>query len=248
MRLQDSTLVILDCGTGMRNLGLALQGGEFGQGQGAATFLLSHAHWDHIQGFPFFVPFYTPGNRFTIYGGRQPRRPGGDAGGADGRPVLPGPELKNMGAAIEMRPGPGGESFAIGRARVTAARNPHGTTSALAFRIEDGERVVVYASDAGYGPEGPSPEALALYAGADLLIHDCTYTPEDRARADGRGLSSLDDALDAAVRAQVKRLALFHYDQDYSDHDVDQLIARGRRRLAEQRAPAASRCSAPPRA
>jgi ribonuclease BN (tRNA processing enzyme) len=64
-----------------------------------------------------------------------------------------------------------------------------------------------------------------------LLIHDCTFTPEDRLQRVSRGLSSLDDAVEAAVRADVKRLALFHYDQDYSDDDVDQLVVRGRRQL-----------------
>src|ERR671928_1157664 len=69
VRLSDGSLVVLDCGTGARNLGLQLLTGPFGQGQGRATFLLSHAHWDHIQGFPFFGPFYVAGNAFTIYGG-----------------------------------------------------------------------------------------------------------------------------------------------------------------------------------
>src|SRR5687768_12120087 len=69
VKLDDGSLVILDCGTGARNLGLSLMAGDFGQGRGRATMLLSHAHWDHIQGFPFFVPFYVGGNVFTVYGG-----------------------------------------------------------------------------------------------------------------------------------------------------------------------------------
>ncbi len=119
----------------------------------------------------------------------------------------------------------------VGRATVRARFLPHGPTTALAFRIEDEGRALVYASDAGYGSEGPSAEALALFDGADLLVHDSTYTPEDRAGRLARGLSSLDNAVDCAARAGVKKLALFHYDQDYSDHDVDQLVARGRREL-----------------
>jgi len=66
------------------------------------------------------------------------------------------------------------------------------------------------------------------------LIHDSTFTPEDRALRIARGLSSLEDAVECAVRADVKRLALFHYDQDYSDHQVDQLVARGRRLLDDR--------------
>ena len=94
--------------------------------------------------------------------------------------------------------------------------------------------MLVYASDAGYGPEGPSPEALALYAGADLLIHDASFSPEDRAAYPDRGLSSSEEAIDAALRARARRLALFHYDQDYSDHDIDQLLDRGRRQLRDR--------------
>jgi ribonuclease BN (tRNA processing enzyme) len=101
----------------------------------------------------------------------------------------------------------------------------------MAFRIEADGKTLVYASDVGYETSGPPDDTIAIYRGADLLIHDCTFTPEDRAERMSRGLSSLDDAVEAAVRAQAKKLALFHYDQDYSDHDVDELVARGRRQL-----------------
>jgi phosphoribosyl 1,2-cyclic phosphodiesterase len=236
VRLGGGALVVLDCGTGARNLGLQLLGGPFGQGQGRAAFLLSHAHWDHIQGFPFFGPFYVAGNAFTIHGG--------DRGsleaileGQMAAQYFPVQTIKNMGAQIEMRAVVPGQPFAVAGATVRAHANPHGPTPALAFRIEDAGRVLAYASDAGYGQDGPSAGAIALCQGADLLIHDSTFTPEDRALRIARGLSSLEDAVECAVRAQVKKLALFHYDQDYSDHQVDQLVARGRRMLDERGAP-----------
>jgi phosphoribosyl 1,2-cyclic phosphodiesterase len=238
VRLGGGELVILDCGTGARNLGLSLLGSDFGQGRGRATFLLSHAHWDHIQGFPFFVPFYTPGNRFTIFGGaRSPALLEEVLEGQMAAQYFPVQTIKNMSATLETRAVPEGKSFVVGGAKVRACANPHGPTTALAFRIEDAGKVLAYASDVGYGPQGPSEEALSIYEDADLLIHDATYTPEDHTPRVHRGLSSLDDAIDAAVRAKVKRLALFHYDQDYTDHDVDQLLARGRRRLRESGAP-----------
>ena len=68
LRPSGGGLIVLDCGTGARNLGMSLMDGPFGQGRGEASILLSHAHWDHIQGFPFFVPLYQPGNRFQIFG------------------------------------------------------------------------------------------------------------------------------------------------------------------------------------
>jgi phosphoribosyl 1,2-cyclic phosphodiesterase len=235
VKLAGGDLVVLDCGTGARNLGLQLLAGPFGAGQGRATFLLSHAHWDHIQGFPFFGPFYVTGNSFAIYGG--------DRGAESLEHILEGQmaaqyfpvqTIKNMSAHIELRAVVPGQSWPVGAAQVSAHANPHGPTPAFAYRIEDAGRVLAYASDAGYGREGPSEGALAIYRGADLLIHDSTFTPEDRAQRIARGLSSLEDAVECAVRAGVKKLALFHYDQDYSDREVEQLTARGRRMLDER--------------
>jgi phosphoribosyl 1,2-cyclic phosphodiesterase len=234
VRLASQELLILDCGTGARNLGLALKSGPFGAGAGRGAILLSHPHWDHIQGFPFFAPFYVPGNVFSVYGSSaMPASLEEILEGQMAPQYFPVQSFRNMGANLEMREVPIGRPFAVGAAQVEACENPHGGTSVLAFRIEEAGRSVVYASDAGYGPEGPSAAALTLYRHADLLIHDATYTPEDRRARPHRGLASVDEAALAAVRAGARRLALFHYDQDYADVDVDALVARGRQRLDE---------------
>jgi len=235
VRLGDGEIIVIDCGTGARNLGIALLAAAFGKGKGSATVLLSHAHWDHIQGFPFFGPFYVPGNHFTVVGGSHSsellERVLERQMAAQFFPVQ---SYRNMGAELKMRAVSEDREVRVGKARITAHPNPHGPTEVLAYRIEADGKVLVYASDVGYDKGGPPPETVAVYRGADLLIHDCTFTPEDRAERVTRGLSSLDDAVEAALRAEVKRLALFHYDQDYSDHDVDELVARGRR-LLDQR-------------
>ena len=228
-------LIILDCGTGARNLGIGLMEGPFGQGRGEASILLSHAHWDHIQGFPFFVPLYQPGNRFHIFGGAESSSMlEGILEGQMAPQYFPVQTLKNMGASIDIVAIAEGKPCEVERCQVRARMNPHGRAGALAFRIDEGGRSVVYASDAGYPASGPPAESLELYRGADVLIHDSTYTPEDKKRYADRVYSSVEDAVGAAVAAKVKKLVLFHYDQDYSDADVDALCARGRRLLDER--------------
>jgi ribonuclease BN (tRNA processing enzyme) len=142
--------------------------------------------------------------------------------------------LKNMGASIDISAITEGAPVTVEGCRVLARTNPHGRAGALAFRIEEAGKAVVYASDAGYPASGPPASSVELYRGADVLIHDSTYTPEDRGRYLDRGFSSVDDAVAAAVVARVRRLVLFHYDQDYGDADVDALCARARRLLDEQ--------------
>ena len=105
-----------------------------------------------------------------------------------------------MGASIDIVAIAEGEPFEVERCQVRARTNPHGRSGAMAFRIEDEGRVVVYASDAGYGAGGPPAASLELYRGADVLIHDSTYTPEDGRRYADRGFSSVEDAVGAADR------------------------------------------------
>jgi ribonuclease BN (tRNA processing enzyme) len=112
--------------------------------------------------------------------------------------------------------------------------NPHGGTGTLAWRVEADDRSVVWAPDAGYAAGAIPPGAVDFYRGADLLIHDATYTPEDWAERSDRGFSSIREAVDAAVLAGVRALALTHYDPDYSDERVDALAERARRLLDER--------------
>ncbi len=217
-------LIIIDLGTGLLGLGNSLLPGEFGKGAGRATLLLSHAHWDHIQGLGFFAPVFIPGNEFVLHGhAKSSSLLEGILEGQMNPNFSPLYTLRNLGAAFEVRALIPGESFEASGVRITGRPNPHGSTTALAFRIEEGDRSFVYASDVGYPDTGPTPEMLALYQGASVLLHDCTYTPEHQERRRNRGSSSYEDAADAAVRAGVAHLVMFHYDQDYTDADVDAL-------------------------
>jgi len=219
---ESGHLIIIDMGTGLMPLGNALLATELGRGQGQATILLSHAHWDHIQGLGFFAPVFIPGNSFTLWGhGKSSSMLEGILEGQMNPNFSPLYTLKNLGATFEVKAVSPGEPFTVGSVKVTGQPNPHGSTTALAFRLDEGDRSFVYASDVGYPDDGPSPEALALYRSATVLLHDTTYTPEHQTRRRNRGFSSYEDAAGAAVAAGARHLVMFHYDQDYSDDDVD---------------------------
>lgn len=223
-------LAIIDMGTGLMHLGNALMAGAFGKGAGRASILLSHTHWDHIQGLGFFAPVFIPGNQFTVWG------PGPRGSAENLEEILEGQmdpnfsplqTLKNFSATFEVKAAPMTGSFEAAGMTIRVREHAHGATTALAFRIEDAGRSFVYASDVGQpvADAPPSPEAVAFYRGADVLLHDTTYRPEDQVTRRNRGFSTYEDAAAAAAAAAVKRLVTFHYDQDYTDDDVDALVA-----------------------
>jgi len=229
-------LIIIDMGTGLMHLGNSLMAGAFGKGAGRASILLSHTHWDHIQGLGFFAPVFISGNQFTVWG----PGPYGSAGmleeileGQMDPNFSPLQSLKNFSAGFDVRAVEPGTAFEAEGLRVTAREHPHGATTALAFRIEENGRSFVYASDVGQAvPDAPPPaDAIAFYRDADVLLHDTTYRPADQETRRNRGFSTYEDAATVAAAAKVKRLVTFHYDQDYTDDDVDQLVASCRATL-----------------
>ncbi len=222
----DGKLVIIDMGTGLMHLGNALMAGDFGKGKGRAAILLSHTHWDHIQGLGFFPPVFIGGNQFTVWGpGGSPKVLEDILEGQMDPNFSPLQTLKNFSATFDVRAVVCGESFEAEGLSVTAREHPHGAAKALAFRIEEAGKTFVYASDVGYPESGPPPEAIAHYRGADVLLHDSTYRPEHQATRRNRGFSSYEEACHAAIAAKVKTLVTFHYDQDYTDDDVDEIVA-----------------------
>ena len=224
VRTSGGDLIIIDMGTGLMPLGNSLLPTAFGKGKGKATILLSHAHWDHIQGLGFFAPVFIPGNEFVLHGyAKSSSMLEGILEGQMNPNFSPLYTLKNLGATFDVRAVVPGKPFEVYGCQVTGWPNPHGSTTSLAFRIEEGDRSFVYASDAGYPDEGPSEGARALYRGASVLLHDTTYTPEHQERRRNRGFSSYVEAAKVAVEAGAGRLVMFHYDQDYSDGDVDAL-------------------------
>jgi phosphoribosyl 1,2-cyclic phosphodiesterase len=219
-------LVIVDMGTGLMHLGNALMAGAFGKGHGRAAILLSHTHWDHIQGLGFFAPVFIAGNHFDVFGpGGSPKVLEDILEGQMDPNFSPLQTLRNFSATFDVGVASCGPGFDADGVHVAAREHPHGATRALAFRIEADGKSFVYASDVGYGEAGPTREAVSLYKNADVLLHDSTYRPADQATRRNRGFSSYEDACAAAQLANVKTLVPFHYDQDYTDDDVDEIVA-----------------------
>jgi phosphoribosyl 1,2-cyclic phosphodiesterase len=214
--------IVLDLGTGLRFWGQTLPcDGSF---RGHA--LVTHLHWDHVQGLPFFTPAHIPGSRFDIYG---PAQEDGlrmdEAFGEFMRPPYFPVRVGDLGGDIGFHTLPEGD-FAVGDAKVRARSVPHvGPT--LGFRIEMAGVTVVYISDHQQPLDGGldiAPAVLDLCDGADLLIHDAQYTPEEFALKAHWGHCTIDYAMHIAKEAAVRRLALFHHDPSHDDEFIDRVL------------------------
>jgi len=226
-------LLILDAGSGLRPLGHELM--LRGAAPIAADLLLSHTHWDHIQGLPFFKPLSAPGNSVAIFGAAQ--------GGVGLREILqrqmdpmvfPVP-MRALAAEVVVREISEGE-VAIDGYRVRAFRLRHpGTTLGYRLAPVDGGRDIAYLTDNELGPGGSYPvlpdwraRLVAFLAGTRALIHDAMYSEQIIDARAGWGHSTPREAVDLAVEAGCERLILFHHEPEHDDDAVDRLVGQTR--------------------
>jgi phosphoribosyl 1,2-cyclic phosphodiesterase len=217
------TRIVLDAGTGLRGLGNHL----LREGQPLAlTMLLSHYHWDHIQGLPFFVPVYMKQADITI------------VGAANGvmsvrealmhqmtAPVFP-VRLDELGARLSTREVHLGETFDVGEAKVTVATGNH-PGGVIAYRIEHEGKSMVYATDTEhYAHVDPALRTLA--EGADVLVYDSQYSPEEYPSKKGWGHSTYVQGAELARAAGVGTYVLYHHDPVRTDEQVAHFEAGAR--------------------
>jgi phosphoribosyl 1,2-cyclic phosphodiesterase len=226
--------VILDAGTGIRALGLQLV--ERQNGAIRAEILLSHAHWDHIQGLPYFKPFFAAGNAVRIWGSRQ----GTTSLEAILRQqmdpaVFPVP-LDALSAALTVQE-VGPSEFTVGEFRVRSMKLRHpGTT--LGYRLTPiaGGSSLAYVTDNELGPGGRYPlpktwrrDFVEFLKGVDILVHDAMYTPAELETHEGWGHSTYEEAVQLAADAGARRLVLFHHEPEHNDEVMDGMVAAARK-------------------
>jgi len=206
--------IILDAGTGIRNLGQ-----EFiKDGVRKGTLLLTHSHWDHINGFPFFGPAFMNNSRFTIAAGHLY-----NAGGIENvlasqmaNPTFPVP-LEALQAALTFEDFKAGERWALdgGVKIITAPLNhPNGATG---YRVEHGGKAICYVTDTEHVIGKPDQTILKLIEGADIVVYDCTYTDAEFKAKIGWGHSTWQEGVRLCKVAGVRQLAIFHHDPDHND-------------------------------
>lgn len=226
----DETIII-DAGTGLRLLGTELMNGPCERGEGVIHLFLSHTHWDHIQGFPFFRPAYIRGNRINIYSVHDVQAVLSDQMKAATFPV----RLEQLGATISFIRLQGGQRFAFNDIELTTLELPH-PGRAYAFRFEHQGSVFVYASDAEYKflDEVSLEPYIRFYNEADALIFDAQFTLRETFLKEDWGHSSALIGVDLARQAGVKRLILFHHDPTSSDSDLALMLEQTSAYASEQ--------------
>jgi ribonuclease BN (tRNA processing enzyme) len=229
VRPDDGSLLILDSGTGIRALGMSLDGAS----PSRIDILLSHLHLDHLEGLGFFAPLWEPRTELHIWGPPSPVRSLSDRISQYLSPPLFPVRLAEVPARLELHDAPY-EPWVLGSATITAGPIIHrGPT--IGYRIEDGGRILAYLTDhepalsvdlKAIQPEWVSGFEIA--AGADVLIHDCQYTEQEYPDRAGFGHSSTRHVADFARLAGARRLLLFHHDPNHSDDDLEALCDRVR--------------------
>jgi phosphoribosyl 1,2-cyclic phosphodiesterase len=226
----DGTQFILDCGTGLRMLGNRWSTEDSPRPTQSHIFV-THYHWDHIQGLPFFSPLYVEKNEFQFYSfrskflGRDSLRQVFETQMA--LPYFP-VDFSAMSARRKFRELDNGDSFNVGENKVTA-RWLHHPQGCLGFRIETPAGTVVYATDNEPGDPALDKSLRELAANADIFINDAQYTPQQLATTrKGWGHSSWKEGVSIAREVNAKTLVLFHHDPDSTDRTLDGILSQAR--------------------
>ncbi len=204
-------IVILDSGSGIRELGLELMR-TIGEHSGNLHLFLTHAHWDHIQGFPFFVPAFVPSFSLDIYCSKDARDILSRQMSAPFFPV----GLDAMGSTKRFHMLNGSGEVRVGNGCIRNIPLPHPQES-TAFRVEENGASLVFATDTEHSVNGVNEQLASLAKGTDLLIYDAQYTIEEYEKKRGWGHSTFTEAVRLAEVSGAKKLVLYSHDPTHDD-------------------------------
>lgn len=228
--LEKGRSLVFDAGLGLRWQAQSMLNGQLRGNR--LDILLSHCHWDHIQGIPFTGMMYVPENKVLIHGAGYPDRPLLANLSEQLRPEFcPVPNFltsNKVGADVRVQQLTDGPWFECGPARVRWAMLPRGTNpgTVVGYRVEKGGRSVAYLTDVEYvGPPEQCEDAVELARNADILIHDAQFLPSEREATRQRGHSTYTEALELARAAGARKLVCIHHDPSRTDEELDAVAA-----------------------
>jgi len=227
IRTADDRIVIIDAGSGIRRLGNRL----LAEKRRNYALIFTHAHWDHIMGFPFFKPIYLSGTHIAVFGcpfaQTSVREMISHIMAPPNFPV----NFEEIKAKIRYQDACQ-ETFRLGGLTITSIPISH-PNQGMGYRFEENGKSFVFLTDNELTYRHPGGMAyedyLAFVEGADLLVHDAEYRPRDYRQTRTWGHSVYTDALRLALEAGVGRLGLFHHNQERTDEAVDEMVADCRR-------------------
>ena len=224
VRGSDGQVLIIDGGSGLRYLGVDLTRAPSGPAL-SLKILMTHFHWDHIQGIPLFAPLYDPVNEVTFYSDRPPRELREILEGQMANPYFP-VKFEHMAARRHFEQIEGETRFGELRVRPFPLHHPQG---ACGYRIETQGAAIVHASDLEHGDQALDRVLRENAEDADVLIYDAQYTPDEYGSKRGCGHSTWKEGVCAARDARVKRLVLFHHDPGHDDCFMENVESEARR-------------------
>ena len=238
VRASDGTVIILDCGTGARELGMHLA--QTVPQPMRLHLFIGHTHWDHIQGFPFFVPAFLPGSELNIYAPMGFQRGLEEAMAGQMEYAYFPVKLRDLRSRIHFNELDEG-FFRVGEVLVETQYLNH-TAPTVAYRMTSDGASIAYVTDhepfwsaPGRVSQHPGDERhIAFLKGANLVIHDAQYTAEEYLDKVGWGHSSIEYAVDVALAAGVERLVLFHHDPAHDDAILEQMEITARAQVASR--------------
>ncbi|MDT4938759.1 MAG: hypothetical protein QOG80_2430 [Pseudonocardiales bacterium] len=214
--------ILFDLGTGLRRYGVSCpMDGSF-----AGTALVTHIHWDHVQGLPFFAPVHVPGARLDIYGPQHAEGPLGEVFHDLMKPPYFPVTYADLAGDITFYD-VSSDTIVLGSRKITVRPVPH-TGPTVGYRVEGAHATIAYISDhqAPLGLDTVADSVLELADGVDALIHDAQYTHDEFTKKSDWGHCTLDYALLVARTAKAKRLVLYHHDPSHDDEQLDRLSAQ----------------------